>query len=209
MVDCLMEVTATFFAAGESTSYESLEDCTTLASYGAFSAGEGDYWGEPSETSELLIILRDFIGFSFSTIYSGDYTDDRGSGIHFEEKEGTFLEMLEGWEDTFSDYAKEEKAKYVGRRGRGFKLVYDTAKRVASPLLVWDSLGYSEKEEQRGTDRVKFIVALSYSCSGYDDDYGSEIDVLGKVDMSKLHLILDKVHPLLDVNSRVNSFKLK
>lgn len=183
-VDCLAEVTATFFKSGDKIYYD-LEDVLTLTSFGQFLDDKGtDYWDlvekkenkEPEESEESCgemfcrnneheehyIVLKDFIGFSFYIISFGDCSNGRGIDGFFADQD--LPEYLEGYEDDLVKWATEEK------------------KELESPL------------KQAEIDRVKFVLALaltSVEVGNYDcREWESQVDILGKLDITKIKDIL-------------------
>lgn len=191
-IDCLLEVTAHFYKAGDKTQ-ENLEDFVDLASYGDFLGADcsEDYWDyteavkreEDSgvylavrriEDEEHYTIKKDFIGFSFSTVNFGDFSDGRGSGVYHEEQ--TIAELLVGCEDALCEYAKEEQLKWIEDR-----------KRLKSSTLKHTSLPDEPSV-------VKFILALDYNCvecGSYDcREWDTEVELVGRVDMSRIREII-------------------
>ena len=180
-VDCLAEVTATFFKSGDKIYYD-LEDVLTLTSFGQFLDDKGtDYWDlvekkEPEESEESCgemfcrnneheehyIVLKDFIGFSFYIISFGDCSNGRGIDGFFADQD--LPEYLEGYEDDLVKWATDEK------------------KELESPLKPAE------------IDRVKFVLALaltSVEVGNYDcREWESLVDILGKLDITKIKDIL-------------------
>lgn len=196
-IDCLVEVTARFLKAGEKTS-ENLEDCFSFTSYGPWLDDKGgEYWElrPPKvqeeinrsvltcfdvESDEHYVILKDFIAFNFSTIFFGDFGDTgtssrRGSGVYFDE-EGLDEHFI-GYEEALVADALEEKAKWDADR-----------KRINSiPTLTQNPMS-------EDTNVVKFILALDYRVeeTGSWDcvEYESSVEIVGKVDMSRIKEII-------------------
>jgi hypothetical protein len=189
-VDSLLEVSACFFRAGDKTT-SNLEDLYTFTSYGQWLDDKGqEYWDlvpskpiEPNddgllrsfdiENEEHYIVLKDFIGFSFKPIFFGDFGDRRGSGVYFDEL--GLEEHFEGCEDDLAAYAKEEKAKW------------DADRKEHNELPIRERM----LEE---TNEVKFILALDYvseQISYWESvEYETRIEIVGKVDMSRIGEIL-------------------
>jgi len=190
-IDCLVEVSACFFRAGDKTT-ENLEDIYTFTSYGQWLDNKGqEYWDlcpakeqTPEEdgvlrcydveSNEHYVILKDFIGFSFKPIFFGDFGDRRGSGVYFDEL--GLEEHFEGCEDDLAAYAKEEKAKWDADRKRH------------------NELPRRERMLEETTE-VKFILALDYvseqTTYWESVEYETRVDIVGKVDMSRLGEIID------------------
>lgn len=194
-IDCLLEVTARFFKAGEKTN-ENLEDTYSFTSYGQWDDNDGkDYWEylppykevEAKEDDNCLqcfqpedldhyVILKDFVGFGFRPVFFGDFADGRGSGVYFDDI--GLDEYFVGCEDALVEYAEEERLIYNENR-----------KRIRQkPFYISDI-----PEE---THRIKFILALKYNVNCHPsgpwgpEEYDSDVEIAGKLDMSKIAEIL-------------------
>lgn len=194
-IDCLLEVTAHFYKAGDKTR-ANLEDFLEFTSYGDFLEADrsDDYWdyseGRKREEDadgylavrgiddeEHYTIKKDFIGFSFSTVNFGDFGDGRGSGIYHEEQ--TMAELLMGCEESLCEYAKEEQLKWIEDR-----------KKLKSTFLCSQRMTSLPDEPSV----VKFILALDYrcvECGPYDGrEWDTEVDLVGRVDMRRIREII-------------------
>lgn len=190
-VDCLLEVSACFFKAGDKTT-TNLEDIYTFTSYGPWLDAKGqEYWDlrppkDPETTDDGMLrcydieseehyaILKDFIGFSFKVVFFGDFGDHRGSGIYFDEL--GLEEHFEGsYEDDLVAYAKEEKAKWDADRKRHNE----------EPCR--------NRMAEETTD-VKFILALDYvsECVSYweSEECETRVEIVGKLDMARIREII-------------------
>lgn len=189
-VDCLLEVSACFFKAGDKTT-TNLEDIYTFTSYGQWLDDKGqEYWElrppkEPEadngelrcfdiESEEHYAILKDFIGFGFKCVFFGDFGDRRGSGIYLDD-ELDFENHFEGCEDDLVAYAKEEKAKWDADRKRHNE----------EPCR--------NRMAEETTD-VKFILALDYvsECVSHweSEEYETRVEIVGKLDMARIREII-------------------
>lgn len=189
-VDCLLEVSACFFKAGDKTT-TNLEDIYTFTSYGNWLDDKGqEYWElrppkEPEadngelrcfdiESEEHYAILKDFIGFGFKCVFFGDFGDRRGSGIYLDD-ELDFENHFEGCEDDLVAYAKEEKAKWDADRKRHNE----------EPCR--------NRMAEETTD-VKFILALDYvsECVSHweSEEYETRVEIVGKLDMARIREII-------------------
>ena len=191
-VDCLLEVSACFFKAGDKTT-TNLEDIYTFTSYGNWLDDKGqEYWElrppkDPEivedgmlrcydiESEEHYAILKDFIGFGFKVVFFGDFGDHRGSGVYFDEL--GLEEHFEGiYEDDLVAYAKEEKAKWDADRKRHNE----------EPCR--------NRMAEETTD-VKFILALDYvsECVSHwesGEEYETRVEIVGKLDMARIREII-------------------
>jgi len=217
MIDSLMEVTARFFKAG-TVSYVQIEDEIELTNYGRV-YGDGDdeeLWEYvPGTPNPHYIIKKDFIGFSFRTFDFGDFGDSHCSGTSFEGREGTLIESLADSTDEFVTYAKEEKAACDAKRqGKNTSVTPSLFPGEFNTFNGKKWMLAAVPDEVPETDCVKFIVALDYHCEqsgGYyePDEYSSWVEVVGKVDMSRIREIIgNRVDALTGVRSRVDKFSL-